>query len=59
LCCFSMTAYCCKRIFCYWLSPETFGYTLIHQKNYVQVYIKGKLWWIIQIMESTLSSLEY
>jgi len=29
LCCFSMTVYCCKRIFCYWLSPETFGYTLI------------------------------
>jgi len=30
LCCFSMNFYCCKRIFRYWLSPETFGYTLVH-----------------------------
>jgi hypothetical protein len=28
--CFSMSVFCCKCIFCYWLSPETFGYTLIH-----------------------------
>jgi hypothetical protein len=29
LCCFSTSVYCCKRIFRYRLSPETFGYTLI------------------------------
>jgi hypothetical protein len=29
LCCFSTSVYCCKRIFCYRLSPETFGYTLV------------------------------
>jgi hypothetical protein len=28
LCCFSTSVYCCKRIFHYRLSPETFGYTL-------------------------------
>jgi hypothetical protein len=30
LCCFSTSVYCCKRIFLIRLSPETFGYTLIH-----------------------------
>jgi hypothetical protein len=29
LCCFSTSVHCCKHIFCYWLSPLTFGYTLI------------------------------
>jgi hypothetical protein len=29
LCCFSTCVYCCKRIFRYRLSPETFGYTLL------------------------------
>jgi hypothetical protein len=29
LCCFSTSVYCCKRIFRYRLSPETFGYTLV------------------------------
>jgi len=29
LCCFSTNVYCCKLIFHYWLSMETFGYTLI------------------------------
>jgi hypothetical protein len=29
LCCFSTSVYFCKRIFCYRLSLETFGYTLI------------------------------
>jgi len=29
LCCFSMSVYCCKRIFLYRLSPETFGYILV------------------------------
>jgi hypothetical protein len=29
LCCFSTSVYCCKRIFLYRLSPETFGYTLV------------------------------
>jgi hypothetical protein len=28
--CFSTSVYCCKRIFCYRLSPETFGYTLVY-----------------------------
>jgi hypothetical protein len=29
LCCFSVSVYCCKSIFHYRLSPETFGYTLV------------------------------
>jgi len=29
LCCFSTSVYCCKLIFRYRLSPETFGYTLV------------------------------
>jgi hypothetical protein len=29
LCCFSTSVYCCKRLFCYRLSPETFGYSLV------------------------------
>jgi hypothetical protein len=29
LCCFSTSVYCCKRIFRYRLSPETFGNSLI------------------------------
>jgi len=29
LCCFSASVYCCKCIFRYRLSPETFGYTLV------------------------------
>jgi hypothetical protein len=29
LCYFSTSVYCCKRIFCYRFSPETFGYTLV------------------------------
>jgi hypothetical protein len=29
LCCFSTSVYYWKRIFRYWLSPETFGYTLV------------------------------
>jgi hypothetical protein len=29
LCYFSTSVYCCKRIFRYRLSPETFGYTII------------------------------
>jgi hypothetical protein len=31
LCCFSTSVYCCKRLFRYRLSPETFGYTLVEQ----------------------------
>jgi hypothetical protein len=30
LCCFSTSVYCCKLVFRYRLSPETFGYTLVH-----------------------------
>jgi hypothetical protein len=33
LCSFSTSVYCCKRIFRYRLSPETFGYTLVILKN--------------------------
>jgi len=29
-CCFSTSVYCCKHIFRYRLSPETFGYTLVY-----------------------------
>jgi hypothetical protein len=29
LCCFSTSIYCCKCMFCYRLSPETFRYTLV------------------------------
>jgi hypothetical protein len=29
LCCFSRSAYCSSCLFCYLLSPETFGYTLV------------------------------
>jgi len=29
LCCFSTSVYCCKRMFRYRLSPETFGYTVV------------------------------
>jgi len=29
LCCFSTSVYCCKHIFHYGLSPETFGYTVV------------------------------
>jgi hypothetical protein len=29
LCCFLTSVYCCKRMFRYRLSPETFGYTLL------------------------------
>jgi hypothetical protein len=34
LCCFSTSVYCCKRTFRYRLSPETFGYTLVHTWTY-------------------------
>jgi hypothetical protein len=30
LCCVPTSVYCCKRIFRYQFSPETFGYTLVH-----------------------------
>jgi hypothetical protein len=30
LCCFSKSVYCCKRIFRYRLSPETFGYAIVN-----------------------------
>jgi len=33
LCCFSTSAYCCS-LFCYQLSPETFGYTLIFRSEF-------------------------
>jgi hypothetical protein len=29
LCCFSASIYCCRCLFCYRLSSETFGYTLV------------------------------
>jgi hypothetical protein len=33
LCCFSISVYCCKRIFHYRLRPETFGYTLVFKND--------------------------
>jgi hypothetical protein len=39
LCCFSPSVYCCKRIFRYRLSPETFGYTLVYMYAYVCVCV--------------------
>jgi len=32
LCCFWTSVYCCKPIFRYQPSPETFGYTLVHSR---------------------------
>jgi hypothetical protein len=34
LCCFSTSVYCCKCIFRYRLSPETFGYTLVFSNKF-------------------------
>jgi hypothetical protein len=34
LCCFSTSVYCCKLIFRYRLSSETFGYTLVCSQNF-------------------------
>jgi hypothetical protein len=42
LCCLSTSVYCCKHIFHYWLSPETFGYTLVDT------------WWLLKYMHITL-----
>jgi hypothetical protein len=33
LCCFSTSVCCCKRVFRYRLSPETFGYTLVFPRE--------------------------
>jgi len=33
-CCFSTSVYCCRRIFSYRLSPETFGYTLVYRERF-------------------------
>jgi hypothetical protein len=37
LCRFSTSVYCCKRIFLYRLSPETFGYNLVYIMLYFNV----------------------
>jgi hypothetical protein len=34
LCCFSTCIYCCKRIFRYRLSPESFGYTFVYPSEF-------------------------
>jgi hypothetical protein len=39
LCCFSTSVYCCKHIFLYRLSPETFGYTLVHVLSRIWLWI--------------------
>jgi hypothetical protein len=47
LCCFSTSVYCCKRIFRYRISPETFGYTLVKydcQKIYLLDNDKDHCW---------------
>jgi hypothetical protein len=33
LCCFSTSVYCCKRIYRYRFSPETFGYTFVYARE--------------------------
>jgi hypothetical protein len=33
LCCFSTSVCCCKRVFRYRLSPETFEYTLVYEDD--------------------------
>jgi hypothetical protein len=35
LCCFSTSVYCCKRIFRYRFSPETFGYSHVCPRGHV------------------------
>jgi hypothetical protein len=35
-CCFSTSVYCCKHIFRYRLSPETFGYTVVFRTVFTQ-----------------------
>jgi len=41
LCCFSTSVYCCKRIFRYLLSPETFGYTLVNGQM-INLLMRGR-----------------
>jgi len=43
LCYFSTGVYCCKRIFRYRLSPETFGYTLVSAIQICQFIPEPKL----------------
>jgi hypothetical protein len=44
LCCFS-TSVCCKRIFRYWLSPESFGYNFtFHFTFYIGVELDLSHW---------------
>jgi hypothetical protein len=53
LCCFSTSVYCCKDVFRYRLSPETFDYTDVGGKgwrnityfansNTVDIFMEGK-----------------
>jgi hypothetical protein len=43
LCCFSTSVYCCKCIFCYRFSPETFEYTLVWaEMNIKNLYVQKR-----------------
>jgi len=51
LCCFSTSVYCCKHIFRYRLSPETFGYTSVcshlihtHTHTHTQTLSSYRMW---------------
>jgi hypothetical protein len=43
LCCFSTSVCCCKRIFRYRLSPETYGYTVIYVGYMKSILVQYKL----------------
>jgi hypothetical protein len=43
LCCVS-SVYCCKRIFRYRLSPETFGYTVVCWTEIIALMSETRLW---------------
>jgi hypothetical protein len=43
LCCFSTIVYCCKHIFRYWLSPETFVYTIIYYIRFPSCHVQSPI----------------
>jgi hypothetical protein len=53
LCCFSTSVYCCKHIFCYQLSPETFGYTLVFSMTGSNEYLDHTSGFFHLIFKST------
>jgi len=52
-----MSVYCCKRIFRYRLSPETFGYTVVQLvTSFVKIFF---LSFILHLMWDLLHNLVY